>query len=803
MKTTTKIKFPIKLIFSVILICLLSSIAYASNFNPDASNLYNQGINAMRMRRLTPAQNAFKKLIEKYPETMHASLSRIQLARIYRDLNEHEKAISLLKEIIETDKSKGNKSVARESLLEILSELQRFREGIELLEVWQKTIDDRIWAKRQLAKFYLQSGKKDEAWLLLESIIEKSAEPDVFKDLLELAVKTGEVEKLLNTLENRRARYSNEDFADFASDCYIAMNQSQKAVETLKAAPGLKNHMLLLRKLADIEMNRKNYSEAIKALVAIQRLVPHNWDTLKKHGKCLFELNKPQEALKIWRKPMNTPYMRNREYFQNYTSVLIAHKMYQEALDGFREARRALRHRTLFAEEMASVLEAMGKKKEALEEYLRVFSNGYFKIEVFDKLYSSQNEDFNLKKELQKLISVVHQMPLKRALIELYFRDQKIDSVSEILALIDESVGMLDEMIVVRMKQDALVAPNEFHYQLASQLAKSKSPSSLSLKLGALILDMPYKNKADARQSFALIREIAQEKHVPDAVLKARLLLKMARVSLEWFHDVQQAHSFVDLILQTNLIRASSELALMAALFKTELFIYQEDFKQADSLINQNKSMFNTFVQDQSFIGDLPKITDLKAQREYYRGFLEMHKGEFQTALNRFKDILEKFPETLWVNDSLRLALFITRGSAGSFEIMKNYLKAERKFAIGKQAEAIQIMQDLTKGTTASTTGLLTDVPAKLLLMQEKSEDPEKLLKNIELFERTSPGHWMLPDLMMLKWRLMRQTKKSDHQVVEHLHNFIERYPADIRCESLKRAISHIEKGKQAVKSGK
>jgi tetratricopeptide (TPR) repeat protein len=796
MKTITNIST--RLVFSVLLICLLSAASPSlarTRFNPDASNLYNQGIGAMRMRRLTPAQTAFKEIIAKYPKTMHASLARIQLARIYRDLNEHEKAISLLKEIIETDKSQGNKTVARETLLKILSELQRFREGIELLEVWQKTIDDKIWAKRQLAKFYLQSGKKDEAWLLLESIIEKSAEPDVFKDLLELAVKTGEVEKLLNTLENRRARYSNEDFADFASDCYIAMNQPKKAIEILKATPGINNHMLLLRKLADIQMNSKNYAEAIKALVAIQRLVPHNWDTLKKHGKCLFELNKPQEALIIWRKPMNTPYMRNREYFQNYTSVLIAHKMYQEALDGFREARKALRHRTMFAEEMASVLEAMGKKKEALEEYLRVFSNGYFKIEVFDKLYSSQNENFNLKKELQKLIAIVHQMPLKRALIELYFRDQKLDSVPEILALIDESVGMLDEMIVVRMKQDALVAPNEFHYQLASQLAKSKSPSSLSLKLGTLILDMPHEKEADAKQSFALIKEIAQEKHVPDAVLKARLLLKMARVSLDWFHDVQQAHSFVDLILQTNLIRASSELALMAALLKTELFIYQEDFKQADSLINQNKSMFNTFVQDQSFTGNLAKITDLKAHREYYRALLEMHKGQFQAALNRFKEILEKFPETLWVNDSLRMALFITRGSAGSFDIMKNYLKAERKFAIGKQAEAIRIMQDLVKGT-ASSTGILTDVPSKILLMQEKSEDPEELLKKIELIKRGQPGHWLLPELMMLKWRLMKKTKKSDQQIVEHLHNFIERYPADIRCESLKRAISFIEKGK-------
>ncbi|EKD82594.1 MAG: hypothetical protein ACD_39C01196G0001, partial [uncultured bacterium] len=211
-----------KIILLIISAIMLTGALLAQNFNfnPEAAELYQNGMNALRMRRLTVANQQFKELMEKFPDDVHASLAQRQLASVLRDLKEYDQAIDMLKEIVKNDKSPDNARYAQGEILDILYETQRFKQGVDLVEEWRKEKPQDIYLSRQLARFYLQSGRKDEAWLLLETAMEEKA-PGAFKDLLELAVRSGEIEKLMQIVESRRARYRSTDYADYMSDCYL------------------------------------------------------------------------------------------------------------------------------------------------------------------------------------------------------------------------------------------------------------------------------------------------------------------------------------------------------------------------------------------------------------------------------------------------------------------------------------------------------------------------------------------------------------------------------------------------------
>ena len=113
-------------------------VGQGSKRSAKAAQLYQQAQSAMRSRRLQIAQKIFERIIKEYPEDVYAVLSQRMLVDIFRDLNQPEKALELLKQIHDDSNFPDNKNFARKQMLEILYKLNRFREGIELLEKWRK-----------------------------------------------------------------------------------------------------------------------------------------------------------------------------------------------------------------------------------------------------------------------------------------------------------------------------------------------------------------------------------------------------------------------------------------------------------------------------------------------------------------------------------------------------------------------------------------------------------------------------------------------------------------------------------------
>jgi hypothetical protein len=74
---------------------------------------------------------------------------------------------------------------------------------------------------------------------------------------------------------------------------------------------------------------------------------------------------------------------------------------------------------------------------------------------------------------------------------------------------------------------------------------------------------------------------------------------------------------------------------------------------------------------------------------------------------------------------------------------------------------------------------------------------PADLVNEIDGFLSEEPAHWRGPDLMMLKWRLLRQTKASREVQVDLLKEFVDRFPGDLRSRQARLMIARLMKAEE------
>lgn len=766
----------------IIFLLLSNTCAIAQVISPglSASSLYHQGINAMRSRRFTAATESFERILEKFPNDQYAPLARKQLAKIYKDTNQHTKAMELLHYILQNDTSSNNQKFAKEKLVEILFSLQRFREGINLLEQWREAHREDTWIIKQLSRFYRQSGRGDEAWLLLQTTLERTYSRKIFSELLEMAVRTGKVESLIQALENRRSIYRQAAFADFVSDCYLALNQHEKAIAIMKNTDGLENEINLLQKLADLQIRMNKHSDAIDSLKMVLKILPNDRNTLLKLGRAKFATGEKEKALEIWRRPLEATRFPRREFFQDYTSILIEHRMLKEALEAFEEGRRRLRNPTLFSEELATLLLSMGKHDEAMEEYLQVFESGQFKLEVFDQLYESSLKGFDLEGSLLLMSRKNFNISVMRALIELYFRNSDMNKLDVFTGLIRRSAGVADEYFINRLKQDSLLFPDEFDFAIAKRVAEARITSSTALELGVILLDMAALDKTKQESVFKFVEHIVFQETPADIDLKVQLLLKKADFALKELHNAKRALELIEIVLDIEYVKRTPRRKVAAKLAKIRVCTMLEKYDLANTTATQLNSLLEgTSIGFNSL--DFVAMQDYSAALLLEKANLKAHQKQYQPALNHLKKLLTEYPNSKFVNNALDFALYITRRSTGDLTMLEKFLAAERLKYSGNPQEASQTLENVIKQQGQPITELIVEAKADIIMLKASYKDHDKIKEMIREFRKNYPDTYKLADLYELKLFVMRQQNSPASQQQELMLQFIELFPNDLR----------------------
>lgn len=760
-------------------------------YSGEAGAIYNDAVRAYRTRHFTLAIKSFKKVIESYPDDGYAQISRSNLAQIYAANHEYENAIALYKEMLDRmsdNQDEGNK--IRLELCQLLYTLHRYREGIEILEAWQKQEPFNSECARKLSSFYLSTGRKDEAWLLLERFMELSNK-EAFKDLLDVAVRSGEVDKLINTLETRRAKYKSIVFSDFISDCYLALGRKDKAIEALKEIKDYQKQTVILRKLANIQIADNKIDDAIVTLETLGRLLPFDNQSLKMLGHCYFLKGNRDKAISTWQKLLQGHNFRNQQAYMDYTSVLIEHQLLEEALEGFEDARNNLFINNIFAEEKAAVLMALNRKAEAMEEYLKVLMQGTYKTDIFNKLYDADGKDFDLEKRLVDLKANDYSSAIIQSLLEFYFRKSRMADINKVLSLADnQSAIFFDDLFYNRLRQEALLVPEQFHFELAKRIMDYRAESELELKLAALLLKMPEYNEKWLLEAYEKAKAVAESSVIADGELKYELCLRLAEFAFYTMKKPEDANKYLGIILRRNQLQPSLGQKIKAKLFRAKIYVYTEKYADAEKSIEEAGKLIEN-AKSNAYALSL-EVEELVMQKLFEESLLKSHKGDFQNALNSLKSIVEDHKEGYWVNDALELANNITRLSLGvDFNVLKHRLTAERAFYCGKTETALSELKEAINAVPASSTAIISEFEADTLLYSDKNQYDKKLIKSIGDFIAKHKDCFKNPDLLDLKIRLMQRGNESQDLIKEEMRGFINKYSDDLRAGKYRQSLEN------------
>ena len=769
----------IRRILGAVLMILIVGTGVWAEISEDPSYLYHQALGFYAQRKLKLSRERLEELLKDHPQHPLAFTAKLELAKVLYDLREFDRAIELLIPIANGEDRSGAPQLAREMLIKQLGELNRFKLGVDLMEKWWEADNSDPELGRRLAAFYLQTGKSDEATLLLEGLLERTTNREVFQDLLNLAVRAGTPERLLNTIEQRRFRYRTLEYLDFISDCRLAMGQGKKASDLLHEAPETKNSVVLLKKLGRIDLSLKEYEKAIESFAQLHRLNPLDWENVKALGDCHFLLGRKEQAMTIWRSPLAERLFPGPEGFQMLADVLIEHQLYQEALDVLSEARTTLGNRHLFAEDRARVLQALNRKDEAIEEYLLALSYGAFRFDIFNKLYESQSATFSLKQRLQVALEGNPNLGLKKSLLEVFFREKRMESIPEFHRF-RFADGLMEEILVERIQQAMTEDPSPFHHQLMLVLMQTHQRSSLALRLGSLVLAYP---EPTTPQKAAALREteaLLEIDPCPDITQKISLLIDLAKFCQNQLTDNRKAETYARTALELQAEALHPNAAREGLLFLMRLEAFNERFASATQLLDRAKG--------------LPESDDEPPARlQLETAWLEAHRGNFQQALESLRTIIDDFPDSLWVNDALSLALSLTMGSEGDLDTLASLLASERAAVRGEIPEALALLEKAAQ--TATESPLLKDIQARrfLITAQGTATTTADLSAEMDAWMARNPAHWAIPDLMMLKWRRLRETPgHQESEIVELLKEFQERFPGDLRSRRVKLVLQEI-----------
>ena len=159
------------------------------------------------------------------------------------------------------------------------------------------------------------------------------------------------------------------------------------------------------------------------------------------------------------------------------------------------------------------------------------------------------------------------------------------------------------------------------------------------------------------------------------------------------------------------------------------------------------------------------------------------------------KSTVENSPESKYANDSLRLAMKITRLSLGdSFSMLKHYYKAERlKYAQGPLSAVSELNEAIKEN--ASATALIKEIKADIILLKHKSESVpfDELIAEVDGYLSVNMDCYKAADVLDVKIFLLADKPEYADEYLESLKIFNESFRSDLRVAKFKRMIAAVE----------
>lgn len=753
-QTTKFISYMILIsIFIGMIIFNFKNVAYSQTSikSENAYDLFNEALLNQNNKNYPIAKKKYEEFLKKFSNHELARRAKFELAIVLKNLNENDKAIKLLLETIQMGNGLRDRNSIEsvKALAKIYYDTMRFKQGIELLEPYYQANLDNPDLCVILSKFYIASGRIDEAKLILESSLQRTLNSWVFSELLSIAVQQNKVEELIKFLDENISNINKTSYLEYVTDCYITLNQLDKAIKKLEDSKILDSELSLKQKLADLYYKTGNYNNALDCYKSlINKYNSDNWMYYKAIGNCYIKLGKKEKALEIWRDGLNLG-QNTEEAYSNYINILLEHKLYNEVLQTFEEARTKLNNSTIFAEEKASVLEAIGKEYHALAEYFLALSNGTYKTEIFNKLYNKRSANFDFLQLLKSSIKNGNvNYSIRKALVEYYYKEQNTNFLNEIINLANND-DLLLSLLVERLKYCLQGNFNAFSLKLLEEIVKKFANNNLTYDLLYTLfknykyLDKEYIIKFIQMSTKLLSQHTLTNSNEIEPAYKVKLMFIIAHILFNEFYKLDDALKLLKQIINVQHLYTEPEIQIETFYLLMKIYTIQNQYKEAQNFLLQATQIAQNLGRQYE-----PKIL-------FEEAWFLAYTGKFEEALTKLRTIVEKYLNSEYANDAIDLATTITTISNNTtIDACKDYVQVKKCIYTNQLQTAETTLYNLFK--LASGTNIIPYLESDLLTLniyklihkpKIEYEDLKNLKSKVYEFITRHPNYWRTVDV--------------------------------------------------------
>lgn len=630
----------------------------AKNTPPSASLCYNLGSLYYRLGRFQEAGETFSSCLALFPKHPNNFSMRMMLAQIMEREGKIDESASLLQKLLKDAAQENERMAARSALLDFYARTKNYADAKTMLETEVKKSPDDVSLALQLA----ETDEKLQDYAGALSVYEK-----LDKMAPELAFQRKLfVLKKLNRLSSEEEKLQSQLLQQKTALLFLRLAQvfemDGKFSESLdlveKARKLFPYDEGVLTKLARLYQQNKDYEKALDIEHVLLAQHPGNFSYYKSMGEIYASAGQKKEAVEAWKKFfIFNPKDANSVF--TFASFLHDQSMYEDALEIYREGRKAAGDEFLFAQPMAQLYRILLKKEGVVDECVKWLvkdTNSWDAAAAF--MGSAGLSDADRQEAIEKLLSYYEKFPSS---VSLY-------KAASLLALKSNNVQKAYDIAFAAIKE-----PQEsclFLFSLMQNQPGSGAGDDAKFSSAEILLSKCENVPSYGNMTLNFARQLmAQNRYPQSQKFLERVLTKTMkeneRASLEQL--LAESYEKNGLALKARelyeKILSRSGMTPSASVYFDygELLFNQGDYKK--SLLFFEKAGASGFLQQDALL--------------FYRGACAYFQEKFDESSSDFENLISLYPQSEYANDALLRLNILKNGEPENIKLLADAEKAQ------------------------------------------------------------------------------------------------------------------------------
>lgn len=532
----------------------------------------------------------------------------------------------------------------------------------------------------------------------------------------------------------------------------------------------------------------RNFTQALTTVNKMLKIHP-GYRIEADQADVYFQMGEKEKAESLWSDIIKKN-PDNRSVYQVVAGKYIANRMYDEAIQLYKQARARIDDKNLFLLEIANLHRAKMEHKQAVLLYLEYLKYNPKQYSYVEYNITSFANDEELVQEIEGILleqikKDEQNLELRNLLAALYMRTSNYSAALEEFSLIDQYVSSRPEKDMNKVGgelfQFAQSAFNDGAYQHAIQAYNvllsryPKSPYAANAKFG---IANSYEKTGDFSRAVQGYKDIIKEyARTPFA---KRSYFQIGEIQLDHFSNPEEAEKNFREVIQNPPLKPFSDEAMFRI---SDCYIRKGEIEKARAW---NQDVINKFrsplqVQQTAF---------------YKLGQVEFWSGNFEGVLEQFKKIQNmpvlpsNDPTGIYVNDALEYMMFIEENKSNS-NFLKLFAQAELSLEQKDYSKAKQLFLYISENDSAGN--LQDDALLKMGDLEFELGNYQPALFSYQQFLEKFPDNYFCDAVQKKIGEVYEFGLKEPQKAQQSYETVLITYPDSIYLEEIRERIRLLD----------